>query len=237
MQMPFRASGAQHAAHRHHRLAVAVVGQVPHRLDPPGIGAGRSGERRDVLGSRALGQGRQFCGILPGQLAGQAIRVRAGCHQPGEPACRRLIEVLMQVVGHAAQVTRQVDGAPLRARRQRVPPGAGDLGSQFTGDYHAGVVRRQRGTRCPIRHGPPPESVRSTVPPLPATGAPGCEPRASQRARVTGLPPPRSGLGFSPGEALTTPPVTNRAQPRCPRRRNPGEKSDDSHAAARLASR
>ena len=74
----------------------------------------------DVAADRAaypaLGQGRQFRRVLPGELARQACRVRGGGHQPGEPAGGRVIEVLVEVVRHTAQVPGQVASPPLRAR-------------------------------------------------------------------------------------------------------------------------
>jgi hypothetical protein len=187
VQVPFGAGGAHHAANGHHGVAEPVVRQIPDAQRTVGVGARGGRERGDVVGTCRVRERRKLGGVLPGQLAGQAFRAAAVGHQPGHPADRRVVEVLVVIVRDAAQMPGQVGGAPFGAGGRGGPRLVGELGGQFTDDGHAGVVRGERWARCPIDHG------------LPPTVLPGHAPRgrASQRARVGVAPPPRRRHGFA----------------------------------------
>jgi len=131
VQVPFGTDRARHRAHRDLGLPVPVVGQVPGLRQPPPVGPRRLGERPDVLGSWRVRQRGELGGVLPGQLAGERVGGRAGRHQPREPAGRGVVEVLVIVVGYAAQVPGQIDGPPFAARRGREPGRVGELGGQL----------------------------------------------------------------------------------------------------------
>jgi hypothetical protein len=115
--MPLGAGRTGHPRHRYYRVQVLMVGQIPDCREPAGVGPGGCGERGDVLGGRRIGQRRELSGILPRDFAGQQLRRRAGRHQPGIPAGRRVVEVFVQVVRDATQVPGQVRRPPFRARR------------------------------------------------------------------------------------------------------------------------
>jgi hypothetical protein len=93
-----------------------------------------------VLGRRALGQRRQLGRVLPGQLARQGVGMRSRGHQPSQPAGRRVIEILVVVVGHAAQMAGQVGGPPFRAWRRGTPGPDAELGRQLADDGHAVAI-------------------------------------------------------------------------------------------------
>jgi len=188
VQVPLGAGGAHHAADGHHGVAEPVVRQIPDAQGTVGVGPRGGRERGDVLRTRRVGERRKLGGVLPGQLAGQALGARAAGHQPGHPADRGVVEVLVVVVHDAAQMPGQVGGAPLGAGGRGGPRLAGELGSQFTDDGHAGVVRGKRWARCPIDHG------------LPPTVLPGYAPRAGL-ASV-----PESGSLRHPVAAMVSPP-------------------------------
>lgn len=140
VQVPFPAGQAGHRAHGDLGVAVLVMRQVPGQWQPPPIRAGGLGERRDVLWPGHVGQRSQFGGILPCELAGQRVRGWPGRHQPGQPARRGVIEIFVVIVGHAPQVTRQVNRPPLRARRGGKPRRSGELSGQLADDRHPVAV-------------------------------------------------------------------------------------------------
>jgi hypothetical protein len=154
--VPFGAGGAHHAADGHLGVAEPVVRQIPDAQGTVGVVPRGGRERGDVLGACRVGERRKLGGVLPGQLAGQALGAGAAGHQPGHPADRGVVEVLVVVVHDTAQMPGQVGGAPLGADGRGGPRLTGELGSQFTDDGHAGVVRGERWARCPIDHGLPP---------------------------------------------------------------------------------
>jgi hypothetical protein len=156
VQVPLGTGGAQHATDGHHDVAEPVVRQIPDAQDTVGVGARGGRERGDVLGPCRVRERRKLGGVLPGQLAGQALRAGAAGHQPGHPADRRVVEVLVVIVRDAAQMPGQVGGAPFGAGGRGGPRLIGELGGQFTDHGHAGVVRGERRARCPINHGLPP---------------------------------------------------------------------------------
>ena len=209
--MPLGAGRARHRAHRDLGSAVAMVRQVPGRRQPAAVGAGRVGERRDVLGSGRVRQRGQLGRVLPGQLAGQRVRGHVGGQQPGEPARRRVVEVLVVVVRHAPQMAGQVHRPPLRTRRRRQPRRVGELARQFTDHGHAIAVGGQDARPRDAAHGCPRRVVllRFTVP-LPAgntgpvtpgnrlaklPGEPACQSYASRTSRT---PQEKSGDNLSP---------------------------------------
>ena len=202
VQVPLGADRARHRAHGDVGLPVAVVRQVPVRRQPTAVGQRRLGERLDVLRAGHVRQRGELGGVLPGQLAGQRVRGRAGGHQPREPADRGVVEVLVVVVGHASQVPREVHRPPFRAWRGREPGRVGELSGQLADHRDPVAVGGQHaraGCAAHVLAGgddpplPPRESLgglvllRFTVP-LPA-GCPGNRSRSlrgSQRARVDG---------------------------------------------------
>jgi hypothetical protein len=139
VQVPFGAGRARHRAHRDVGLPVSVVGQVPGLRQPASVGPRRFGEGHDVLASRRVRQRGELGGILPGQLAGERVGGRVGRHQPREPAGRGVVEVLVIVVGDAAQVPGEIGGPPFGARRRREPGRVGELSGQFA-DHHDPVA-------------------------------------------------------------------------------------------------
>src|SRR5215469_7727751 len=186
VQVPFGAGGAHHATHGHQGVPEAVVWEIPGSQHPVGIRPRGGHERDDVLGPGRVRQRRKLGRVLPGQLAGQALRAGTSRHQPGQPADRRLVEVLVVVVGHATEVAGQVGGPPLQARRRAFPRLLGELGRQLTNDHHTSVIRRERGPRCPLTHALPPDPC---VPALPAA------PRGAGLASVPESPPLRHPVG------------------------------------------
>ena len=201
MQVPFGAGSARHAADGHHGAAEPVVRQIPDAQGTVGVGARGGRERGDVLGTGRVRKRRKLGGVLPGQLAGQALRAGAAGHQPGHPADRRVVEVLVVVVGDAAQVPGQVGGAPLGAGGRGGPRLTGELGGQLADDGHAGVIRGERRARCPISHGLPPNG------PVPAT------PRAGLASvpESGSLRHPRRGHGFATKQRVIPRSGDNRA--------------------------
>jgi len=131
VQVPLGAGRAGHRRHRDVGAVVPVVGQIPGLRQAPAVGPRRLGERLDVLGPGHVGQRGQLGRVLPGQLAGQGRGGGVGRHQPGEPAVRRVVEVLVIVVGHAPQVAGQVSRPPFGARRRREPGRLGELSGQL----------------------------------------------------------------------------------------------------------
>ena len=175
VQVPFGAGRARHRAHGRLGPAVPVVRQVPGRRQPPSVAPRRLGERPDVLVSGRVRQRGQFGRVLPGQLAGERVGRRAGRHQPGEPAGRGVVEVLVVVIGDAAQVPGEVHGPPLGTRRGREPGRVGELGSQFA-DHRDPVAVGGQDPRAgyPAHRRPGRTVLRFTVPSpagLPATGS------------------------------------------------------------------
>jgi hypothetical protein len=217
VQMPLGAGRARHRAHRDLGSAVAMVRQVPGRRQPASVGAGRVGERRDVLGSGRVRQRGQFGGVLPGQLAGQRVRGHVGGQQPGQPAGRRVVEVLVVVVRHAPQMAGQVHRPPLRTRRRGQPRRVCELARQFTDHGHAVAVGGQDARPREAAHGRPGRVMllRFTVP-LPAGS--------------TGPVTPGNRLAKLPGE-----PACQSYAPRTSR--TPQEKSGDNLSPGRLTSR
>ena len=223
MQMPLGAGRARHRAHRDLGSAVAMVRQVPGRRQPAAVGAGRVGERRDVLGSGRVRQRGQLGGVLPGQLAGQRVRGHVGGQQPGEPAGRRVVEVLVVVVRHAPQMAGQVHRPPLRTRRRGQPRRVGELARQFTDHGHAVAVGGQDAVLA--RGDDPPD--------LPHAGAarPRIPPWCCCASRFLSLP-------VTPGNRLAKLPGEPACQSYAPRTsRTPQEKSDDNFSPVRLTSR
>ena len=121
MQVPFGAGGASHPADGDHRVAVLVMRQVPHSGEPVRVVPGRRGERGDVLSWRRVSKRGQFGRVLPGQLAAQGVRMSSGGHQPGVPADRSFIKVLVEVISDAPEMSGYLERPPLRARRLRGP--------------------------------------------------------------------------------------------------------------------
>jgi hypothetical protein len=138
--MPFRAGCSGHAADRHDRVAVLVMWQIPHRGEPGGITAGGPGERGDVIGRRRVRQRCKFGRVLPGKLAAEGVGMRSGPHQPCVPADRCLVQVLVEVIGHAAQMPGQLERAPFRARRLRAPGHLVELDRELADGLEAGLV-------------------------------------------------------------------------------------------------
>ncbi len=147
VQVPLGAGRARHRTHRDLGPPVTVVRQVPGQREPPAVGPGGLGERRDVLGAGGIRQRSELGRVLPGQLAGERVRGCVGGQQPGEPAGRSVIEVLVVVVGDAPQVTGQVHRPPFRTRRGGRPRRVSELRGEFTDDGHAVAVGVQY---CPI---------------------------------------------------------------------------------------
>ena len=171
VQVPLGARRPGHPAHRDQHVAVPVVRQVPDGRQPPRVGPGRAGEGRDVLRPGGIRQRGQFRRVLPGQLAGQGVGVRPGGHQPGQPAGRRIVEVLVVVISHAAQVPGQVGHPPLRAGRGASPARLGKLGGKLADHRHAVVERGERQARRPSPQGLPAPRIRAVHgPSLPALG-------------------------------------------------------------------
>ena len=143
VQVPFGAGRARHRAHRDVGLPVSVVGQVPGLRQPAPVGPRRLGERHDVLGSRRVRQRGELGGVLPGQHAGERVGGRVGRHQPREPAGRGVVEVLVIVVGDAAQVPGEIGGPPFGARRRREPGRVRELSGQLADHRHPVAVGGQ----------------------------------------------------------------------------------------------
>jgi hypothetical protein len=131
VQVPFGAGRARHRAHRDVGPPVPVVGQVPGLRQPPPVGPRRLGERHDVLASRHVRQRGELGGVLPGQRAGERVGRRVRGHQPREPAGWGVVEVLVIVVGDAAQVPGEIGGPPFGARRRREPGRVGEMSGQL----------------------------------------------------------------------------------------------------------
>jgi len=131
VQVPFGAGGARHRAHGDVGPLVPMVRQVPALRQPPAVGPRGLCEGHDVLRSWRVRQRGKLGGVLPGQLARERVRGRVGRHQPREPAGRGVVEVLVIVVGDAPQVTREIRGPPLGARRRREPGRVGEMGGQL----------------------------------------------------------------------------------------------------------
>ena len=191
VQVPFGAGRARHRAHGHIGPAVPVMRQVPRRRQPPSVGPRRLGERHDVLVSGRVREGGKFGRVLPGQLAGERVGRRVGGHQPGEPASRGIVEVLVVVVGDAAQVPGEVHGPPLGARRAREPGRIGELRGQLADHRDPVAVGGQEPLSpragYPAHRRPGRLVLRFTVPsPCRPPRQPVREPRGSQRARVEG---------------------------------------------------
>ena len=115
VQVPLGTGGTHHAANGHHGVAEAVVRKVPDRAAPGWRRPARRPRTRRCARARSRRPAPQARRVLPGQLAGQALRAGAARHQPGQPADRRVVEVLVVVVGHAAKVA--------RPGRRRATPG------------------------------------------------------------------------------------------------------------------
>jgi hypothetical protein len=156
VQVPLGTGRAHHAGHGHHGVTEPVVREIPEVHGAAGIGPGGGRERDNVLRPGRVRQRGKLGAVLPGQLAGQALRAGAAGHQPGQPADRRVVEVLVVVVRDAAQVAGQIRGAPLGAGGRGGPRRRGELGGQLTDNGYAGVIRGERWARCPIGHGLPP---------------------------------------------------------------------------------
>ena len=178
--MPLHAGGARHVAHGDHGVPVAVVRQVPDRQGPAGVGAGRGGERRDVLGTLALGQGRQ----VPRRSAGRACG-------PGVPGPRRWPSAGRAWLAGASSRYSLRSSATQRRCPARSPArhsghgvGAAQPSSVNMGGQVHRPPSRRRGKRPARGQVPTPvmdcphESVRPTVP-LPAAAGSGVRARLS----------------------------------------------------------
>jgi hypothetical protein len=152
VQVPFGASRTRHRAHGDVGPPVSVVRQVPGRRQAPAVGSCRLGERHDVLRSRHIRQRGKLGGVLPSQLAGERVRGRVGRHQPRQPAGRGIVEVLVVVVGDAPQVTREVHGPPLTARRRREPGRVGELSGQLADHRNPVAVGGQDARAGDVAH-------------------------------------------------------------------------------------
>src|SRR5256886_1667015 len=121
---------------------------------------------------------------------------------------------------------------PLRARRGGGPAIAGELGSQFTDDRHAGVESRQRWAKCPIRHRLPPESMRPTVPSPDGDRGRGASPGVVRVPESPALRHPSVAPIFAHEDRYFAP----GREPGGQWRREPGGKPDDTYAKPPLTS-